>query len=258
MERNREEELIRKYNDGTADEAEIQLLEQFIERGSISLEQLNDTPYFQEKLDHLVSGSPSLKLDDRFYTTLAAEKKKVKTFIIAMPAWSSFLPKLSFAVSFTLLGFFAAYLFLNRTASPEVRELTQEVSDLKEMMMLSLLEKESATDRLRAVSLTDEMQQASTEVTEALIKTLNKDVNINVRLAALEALKPYVGDSSVRMALVKSIALQQSPLIQVAMAELMAAIQEKNAIKEFEKVFERTDTPEDVKKRIQKNLEVLI
>ncbi|MCZ8215532.1 MAG: HEAT repeat domain-containing protein, partial [Cyclobacteriaceae bacterium] len=65
-------------------------------------------------------------------------------------------------------------------------------------------------------------------------------------------------DSSVRMALVKSITRQESPLIQVALAELMAAIQEKNAVKEFEKVLERNDTPEEVKKRIQKNLEVLI
>jgi hypothetical protein len=60
------------------------------------------------------------------------------------------------------------------------------------------------------------------------------------------------------MALVKSITRQESPLIQVALAELMAAIQEKNAVKEFEKVLERNDTPEEVKKRIQKNLEVLI
>lgn len=258
MERYRVEELLKKYNAGTADTTEAQLLEQLLESGEVSIEQLNGVNMLQDKLERINNESPSLQLDDRFYKMLANEKRKEKKFTLSMPSWSAFLPKLSFAASFTILGFFMAYFFINRTAAPEVKQLTQEVSDLKEMMMLSLLEKESATDRLRAVSLTDEMQQASTTVTEALIKTLNKDANINVRLAALEALKPYVGDSAVRMALVKSIAQQASPLIQVAMAELMAAIQEKNAVKEFEKVLERNDTPEEVKKRIQKNLEVLI
>lgn len=258
MERNRVEELINKYNAGAADATDIQVLEQLLESGEVSIAQLKDVNMLQDKLERINNGSPSLQLDDSFYKMLANEKREEKRFTFSLPSWSSFLPKLSFAAAFTILGFFMAYFFINRTTAPEVKQLTQEVSDLKEMMMLSLLEKESATDRLRAVSLTDEMQQASTTVTEALIKTLNKDVNINVRLAALEALKPYVGDSTVRMALVKSIAEQESPLIQVALAELMAAIQEKNAVKEFEKVLERNDTPEEVKKRIQKNLEVLI
>jgi HEAT repeats len=258
MERNRVEELINKYNTGATDATDIQVLEQLLESGEVSIAQLTDVNLLQNKLEQINNGLPSLQLDDHFYTMLAKEKRKEKKFTFSLPSWSSLLPKLSFAASFTILGFFMAYLFINRTAAPEVKQLTQEVSDLKEMMMLSLLEKESATDRLRAVSLTDEMPQASTTVTGALITTLNKDVNINVRLAALEALKPYVGDSAVRMALVKSIAQQASPLIQVAMAELMAAIQEKDAVKEFEKVLERNDTPEEVKKRIQKNLEVLI
>lgn len=258
MERNRVEELIKRYNAGTADASDIQSLERMLESGEVSIEQLGEVNALQDKLEMIDHGSPSLQLDDHFYNMLANEKQKAKKFTFSLPGWSTLLPKLSFAATFTILGFFMAYLFINRTATPEVRQLTEEVSDLKEMMMLSLLEKESATDRLRAVSLTDEMQEASTAVTGALITTLNKDVNINVRLAALEALKPYVGDSSVRMALVKSITHQESPLIQVALAELMAAIQEKNAVKEFEKVLERNDTPEEVKKRIQKNLEVLI
>ena len=76
--------------------------------------------------------------------------------------------------------------------------LGQEVSDLKELMMLSLLEKESATERLKAVSLTQEMDQASQKVTSALLQTLNNDDNVNVRLAALDALKPYSSDGNVR------------------------------------------------------------
>lgn len=258
MERNRAEELIQKYNEGALSATEQIQLETLLESGEVSIDQLSGAITLDAALKQMNERSPSLQLDDQFYAMLKQEKAKQKRFSFEIPSWSVFMPRLAFAASFSILGFFAAYVFVNRTAAPEVQQLTQEVSDLKEMMMLSLLEKESATDRLRAVSLTDEMEQASTTVTEALIKTLNNDENVNVRLAALDALKPYVADSAVRMALVKSISRQESPLVQVAMAELMAAIQEKKSLKEFEKMLKSETTPAEVKKRIKENLQVII
>ena len=123
--------------------------------------------------------------------------------------------------------------------------------------MLSLLEKESATDRLKAVSLTEQMNQASKQVTTALLHTLNNDENVNVRLAALDALRPYSKDSQIREALVRSIAEQKSPLVQVALAELMVQLQEKGAINELKKILEDQETPSDIKKKIQESIQVI-
>ena len=139
----------------------------------------------------------------------------------------------------------------------QIVQLGKEISDLKEMMMLSLLEKESATDRLKAVSLTDQMDQASKQVTTALLQTLNNDENVNVRLAALDALKPYSKDSAIREALVRSIGQQKSPLVQLALAELMAQLQEKTAIDELNKILEDSETPSDVKKKIKENIQII-
>ena len=137
-------------------------------------------------------------------------------------------------------------------------ELSQQVVDLKEMMMLSLLEKESATERLKAVSLTSEMYSASQKVTNALLETLNNDENLNVRLAALEALKPYAKESKVREALIRSIAVQESPLVQVALAETMAQMQVKSSVKELEKILKSDKTPADAKSRIKQSIDILI
>ncbi len=125
------------------------------------------------------------------------------------------------------------------------------------MMMLSLLEKESATDRLKAVNLTQDMDQASLKVTSALLQTLNNDENVNVRLAALDALRPYSSDGQIREALVRSIGKQKSPLVQVALAELMAELQEKAAIDELQKILEDGETPSDIKKKIQESIQVI-
>jgi len=71
-------------------------------------------------------------------------------------------------------------------------------------------------------------------------------------------LKPYASDSSVREALVRSIKNQESPLVQVSLAELMVALQEKAAVKEFERIVESEKTPEPVKQRIRESIDVLI
>ena len=132
------------------------------------------------------------------------------------------------------------------------------MSDLKEMMMLSLLEKESATDRLKAVSLSEDMGQASQKVTSALMQTLNHDDNVNVRLAALDALRAYSRDSKVREELIRSISKQDSPLVQISLAELMVEMQAKSSVKELEKILHNENTPTDVKKKIRESIQVII
>ena len=102
------------------------------------------------------------------------------------------------------------------------------------------------------------MGQVSVKITQALFQTLNHDSNVNVRLAALEALKPFVRQSEIREELVRSISEQDSPLVQVMLAEVMVAIQEKKSVGELQKILDNDRTPTDVKSKIKKSIEVLI
>jgi hypothetical protein len=102
------------------------------------------------------------------------------------------------------------------------------------------------------------MDDASSKVTSALIQTLNEDENVNVRLAALDALKSYARQSAVRESLIRSIAKQTSPLVQVALADLMAELQAKSSVKELENLVKSDRMPADVKSRIQQSIDILI
>ncbi len=253
--------LLLKYNRGEATQADIAAIEQLIERNAIQLSDLKDVTSLDERLMSMESPTPSTHLDDQFYATLAmAKAKQPKSTSYGWFPFSPWIQKLAFASLTFILGITAGYFLMPR-ATPqqdELATLTQEVSTLKEMMMLSLLEKESATDRLRAVSLSQELDQSSQKVTSALMKTLNNDDNINVRLAALEALKVYGNDSNIRKQLIESISQQDSPLVQIALAEVMAALQEKSSVQEFEKLLQDENTPAEVKSRIRERIEVLI
>lgn len=254
-------ELLRKYREGMASDEDVLSIEMLLENGTLSLEDFEDVRNLERKVDFLETPSPSLELDNKFYQMLKQEKARQQR--PAFSEWFSFdflWPRLALGAFTFILGIAAGYFLLGHTSgsSGEVQALSNEVKDLKEMMMLSLLENESATDRLKAVSLTQDMASASDKVTRAMIETLNKDENVNVRLAALEALKPYCQTSAVRKALIESISKQDSPLVQIALADLMVSLQEKSSVAEFEKILKDKKTPPEVKQRIRKNIQVLI
>lgn len=259
MEQERIEELIVKYNEGQADPAEIKLIEQLIEEGKIELSQLRELHALEDQVIAMNSPEPSADLDDNFYQMLKTMKAKEKGFSWStIFSWPEVAPKLAFASVALVIGFLGGYLFFPSPSSNEqVSELKNEVLQMKEMMMLSLLEKESATERLKAVSLTSEMSSVSNKVTNALLQTLNNDENINVRLEALEALKPFVRDSKIRLELVRSIGKQDSPLVLAALAELMVELQEKSSVKELQKILKEGRTPPDVKKQIEESIKIM-
>jgi len=253
MENKAIQDLIAKYNEGLADPSEVQLLEQLLEAGKVHLTQLTDLHHLHNQLVQLESAQPDLSVDDRFYKMLATEKQTGQpTPVIPM------YQRMAIAAGLLVCGFMIGYLLQSDSGEKEVTQLTEQVSELKEMMMLSLLEKESASQRLKAVSLTSEMDQVSDKVTDALFATLNSDENVNVRLAALEALKPYVKSNKVRSGLIAAISKQDSPLVQVALADLMVNIQEKKSVDALKQLLEKENTPKEVKSKISESIEVLI
>jgi hypothetical protein len=259
MERKQIDELVAKYNEGLADPAEIKLIEELIVAGEVDLASLHELALLDEQIHKMEGASPSLNLDDKFYTALADEKRASrKTNSFSFPSLNSLFPRLAMAAVLILSGFAVGYFLQSPQQKTEVSELTKEVGDLKEMVMLSLMEKESATQRLKAVSLTSEMDQASDKVTNALFVALNKDENVNVRLAALEALKPYVSKSTVRLKLIESIEEQASPLVQVALAELMVTMQEKRSVDQLRQLLKDERVPKEVKYKISESIKVLI
>jgi len=259
MNKNQIEELIAKYNEGLADPSEILQLELMIESGDVELTSLRELAKFDENIDKFKEPVPSKNLDHKFYDMLSKETSKSKRFNFA--SWFSFeswIPKLTVTMVLMVIGFIGGTVLQKSTGGGEVRELANEVSSLKEIMMISMLEKESATDRLKAVSLSEEIQGPSKKVTEALFKTLNSDPSVNVRLAALDALHNYAKSPAVREGLVRSIAQQDSPLVQVALAELMVSMQEKSSVKELKKIMGQKSTPKEVKQRIEESIKILI
>lgn len=255
--------LVKKYNDSSLSVEEMKLLESYIEQGLVNLDDLSGLVNMQSRLDNIQDPEPSESMSTGFYEKLVAQKPNNNSVSIIKWLTNLWTDKPAYQWAYTLIllavGLLLGY-FLQpiSSSSQEIKNLSAEVTEMKEMMMLSLLEEESTSDRLKAVNLTSELPDASKKVTTALIKTLNNDENVNVRLATIEALYPYASDPKVRQGLIQSIAKQESPLVQIALAEMMVALQEKSSVNELEQILEKEETPEEIKDRIKESIKVLI
>ena len=138
MEKNRIEELVAKYNEGVAEPAEILQLEILIESGDVELTSLRELARFDESIDKFSEPTSSKRLDQNFYAMLTKETRKSKQMDFA--SWFSFeswIPKLSITIVLVVLGFIGGTILQKNTGGGEVKVLAQEVSGLKEMIMIN-------------------------------------------------------------------------------------------------------------------------
>jgi len=99
--------------------------------------------------------------------------------------------------------------------------LREELRDTRQMVTLSLLQQQSASERLKGVNTSSQLEQPSTEVVAALLDTLKRDPNVNVRLASVDALRRFSGRDAVRKGVVEALPQQESPLVPIAMVDFI-------------------------------------
>jgi hypothetical protein len=153
----------------------------------------------------------------------------------------------------------ATYWFsLNSKQDEEIRELHGQVQELKQTMMLAMLDNPLASERIKAVSYTSEIKRVDRRVVDALLATLNDDPNVNVRLSTLEALAQLGGDPEVRTGLIQSISTQDSPLIQLAIADVMLKLQEKRSVNPFKELLKQKGLDDEVRHKVEETIAKLM
>ncbi|MDZ4706948.1 MAG: HEAT repeat domain-containing protein [Saprospiraceae bacterium] len=249
--------LTQLYQTGQLNHDEWQKLEHAIEQGLVDINQITILSKLKDGIQYM--GEENTPAATRMKVLEMIENEQAfmnKERIVISKEW---VIRTVLAAAAMITGLIIGVVVRPGSApKQDVALLRSEMVSLKETMLLTLLEKETVTDRLRAVSYSYDLDPGSQTVIEALFATLNEDNNINVRLAAVEALQRYGTESWVRIQLVKSITLQESPLVQVALAECMVALKEKSSIQEFQKLINAEETPEAVKSKLKGCIQQII
>ncbi len=111
----------------------------------------------------------------------------------------------------------------------QIAGLREELRDMREMVTLSLLQQQSASERLKGVSWTSRIERPGDDVTLALLDTLRYDPNDNVRLATVDALKRLAGSETVRRGALATLPDQTSPLVQIALIDFVVEMNDRGA-----------------------------
>jgi hypothetical protein len=254
--------LMMDYLSDTLSGEDQQEWDKQIAAGNIGPEDIKEYQALMGDIGKIRKAEPSEHLSRKFYMMLD-EKIKGANRSTILDQLANFLYQrgmshgglqAGYSMVILLIGLGMGYILLARNDKTEITALSGEVKEMKSMMMLNLLEKESPSARIKAVGLTQNMAEVDDEIINALFSTLTNDNNTNVRLEALDALVRYSNRPMVRIGLIKSLAEQTNPLVQLGLADIMVLFQDKNAKEALEGMLKSKELTEDVRVVIKERL----
>jgi hypothetical protein len=207
------------------------------------------------ELDDIPRAEPTPAVRERFEVMLEAYQDGLRR-----PARSWRRPALQFlaAAALLILGIGIGHRMHTVTApNPDMAELRSELYQTKQMVALSLMQQQSATDRLKGVNWSYRLQEPSADVLHALLDTLMHDSNVNVRLATIDALRQFGNQPVVRRGLVDAMSQQESPMVQIALIDAAVDLRDKESVGTLRQLTQDQSADSAVRDRAEKALEQL-
>lgn len=203
--------------------------------------------------DELEQPSESLKLN--FEDFLAKEIKKSDTKVISINSKSDWKSYLKIAASILIV--LSAFL-IGRQSNQQKTATASKQKTQQQQQFFALLDNQSASKRILGVNNSKKFSKNNTEIIEAIVDKLFYDKNVNVRLAAAEALSKFSSLELVKTALIKALQTEKEAIIQIELIQILAKIQEKRALEPMKKLLENKETPNYVKQELQYNIPSLL
>jgi hypothetical protein len=214
------------------------------------------------RLGVLTAERPSSALSERFYAMLEAEQNKAARRSFA-DVWAAFRLRPAFrfgaALVLVLAGVGGGFWFGARGSTGNRFEtLSREVQNMRQSMAETLLQQASSSERIRGVGYMEKVNAPGSRTIDALLQTLNSDPSVNVRLAAADALYLFAGQPGVKEGVIRSLAGQVSPSVQVALIDLLVDMREKRAVEALKALAGNDKLNADVRRKAELGVKQLM
>jgi putative zinc finger protein len=216
-----------EYWRDTLNPAELQDFEEHLASCEQCRTEAEGLKHVWSTLGEMPEADPGIGMRTRFYASLRETERREmerhqRFWWMRHPAFQA-----AFALAILVAGIFIG----NVTArgAGQVAQLRNEVNSMKQLVTLSLLQQQNASDRLRGVNWSYRVEQSDSEVLSALLTTVNHDPNVNVRLAAVDALRNFSDSPVGRRGLVQALNKQASPMVEIAILDQLVEMRERSA-----------------------------
>jgi hypothetical protein len=140
-------------------------------------------------------------------------------------------------------------------APDDIASVRSERREMRQMVTLTLMQQQSASDRLKGVTWSSTLEQPGSEVVSALLDTLLHDPNVNVRLASIDALARFADEQQVRQGAVDALQSASSPMVQIALIDFVVGVRETSSIETLKKLAADASLNEMVRARASQGLD---
>jgi hypothetical protein len=143
-------------------------------------------------------------------------------------------------------------------AAADVARMGAEIASLRQQVSLALINQTSAGERLRGVALVSKVRHPDPSLVNSLLDLVDGDPNVNVRLSAVEALYLFAPQAEVQERLTRSLAKQVSPLVQIAVIDLLVATREKRAAEALRQLIKDDQIRPEVREHAESGIKQLL
>lgn len=259
------------YLTGEMKKTDMTLIKNHIKECSSCREELEGLNSTWINLGVLPEEEPTENLRNNFYTMLESYKEdsnqKENKLNLVRPLhylmeklWPARpVHQLVFSLLVLFFGISIGYFLpSSRQQKVELEQLRNEVYRMRQVISVSLMKKQSPIERLKGINFSSRIENPDNTILRALLDTLNTDSNLNVRLSAVDALYIFSNIPSVKEGLIRSLSIQTSPLVQLALIDLITEIREIRAVKALKELIKNQNLAPEVKERIELSIQQLI
>jgi len=245
------EDILKRYYEGETTIEEEKELRLFFQNHNIPAHlksHASQFRYFSEEQTQ----TPSSRFNEILEGNLVESGKIIKL--------NNWLIRIAAGFALLLIGFSAGNYYTNRNHNAEKSDLKDElpVLEMRKVLAFEQIPLTSASERIQAVNQSYELGQVDQDITILLANVLNFDVNVNVRLAALQALLRFESEPGVRQTLIQSLSIQTDPNIQIRLIEALVAMKEKRAAEPMQQLARNEDIIEIVRLKAAEGLNSLV
>ena len=190
---------------------------------------------------------------DRFLAEQAAGRVSNERNLMSVRYWRA-----AAAVALVVIGAGFGVLWRNNLSQKaQIAELRGAMEQTQKMLVLSMLEQNSASERIRALNIGLPASLVDRQVLDAFLATLNSDKNVNVRIKAAEALATFRGEPHAVEGLIKALNHQEDPAVQITIIDLLVEMKAKNASEAFRQLARRDNILDIVREKAKVGMKAL-
>jgi putative zinc finger protein len=220
-------ELLPDFLRGSLERERTEVVEQHLEQCA----DCRDEAAVWKKLELMPAAEPSLAARARFEAMLRAYQagrgdRDASLAVEHSPRRWGFdwlrspLAGVAWGLALLVIGILAGSTLTRFSSrSEDLAAMRSELTGMRQLVVLSMLQQQSASERLQGVSFSRGDGRLDPQVLAALVHTLRSDSSVDVRLAALDALSRHSAQPQVHKDVTDALGSQQSPLVQVALID---------------------------------------